>query len=180
MRDTTEPSDADRVHLVLQLGWASAELRGRCRQVLIGLPQQATPRPIRKDFTLPLNNERSSGELVHQAEKEALTVIDKLTSLGADLDVNFAMQKLPYQAATATGHVLDALPKLCQPMHPAKSAVHVDKESTQEDKESCVQKYQCRGGINRRVRSLRHHKRGRVGRDQGRRECVAPQAPHRS
>ncbi len=128
MRDVTEPSDADRVHLVLQLGWASAELRGRCRQVLFGLPQPATSRPTQKDFTLPLNNERSSGELVHQAEKEVLDVINKLKSLSSDLDVDFTMQELPYQSATATGHVLDALPKLCQPVHLAKVTAQADKD----------------------------------------------------
>lgn len=87
----TETSTSQRLSTLIQFGWAVAELRGRYRQQLIALPCPSVPRPTRTEHTLPLNMERSSGELIHQVEYEVSQLADTLS-------VNINRMELPYQS----------------------------------------------------------------------------------
>lgn len=97
----------ERVHDLIRFGWISAELRGRYRQRLVGLPLHAPEiRPQRTEHTPPLNYERSAGELDHQIKRAAV-------DLATLLQFNPPAVDLPYQPATASGTATDTLSALC-------------------------------------------------------------------
>ena len=107
-----------RVHELIRLGWIFAELRGRHRQRLVGIPHDAPkPRLRRTEYTPPLNYERSVGELDHQTLRVALHLADTL-------QLNPPVEKIPYHPATAVGTAADTLSALCS----ASASAQTDEE----------------------------------------------------
>lgn len=105
--------DAERTQTLVRFGWACAELRGRHRQQVTGLPVPAQPRPTRTERTLPLNNERSPGELAHQVAADVGTLA-KLLAL------DFPLSALPFQSQEATGTATERLQTLCDALNDAE------------------------------------------------------------
>jgi hypothetical protein len=94
----TQPAAADQIHLLLHFGWACAELRGRYRQQLTNLPMAPAARDRRTDYTLPLNRERSPGELLRQTLQEAERLA---TALGYNVPVSDLPHQTPSNATAA-------------------------------------------------------------------------------
>src|SRR5438034_419368 len=65
MQTVSELGDAERIHLLLDFGWALAGVRGRWRQDLVALPHQpqdpATPRSRPPDLARAHSHELRSG-----------------------------------------------------------------------------------------------------------------------
>lgn len=103
-------------------GWTIAELRGRWHQELRALPEPAITRPTRTYYTLPLNSERSSGELLYQVAGQVHALGGQLAALDPPVALVFALADLPHQPQDSTGPnapALDRLMVLSQPAHTA-------------------------------------------------------------
>jgi len=101
---TSSPRD---VRALVHFGWACAEFRGRQRQLLTDRSVSAVKRsPPRKEYTLPLNQERSSEELKVQAEAELVAVAKQL-----ELDLN--VSELAHPPKDSSGTVLEHLKAVC-------------------------------------------------------------------
>ncbi len=95
------------VHAIIHFGWACAEFRGRQRQLLTDRPVSAMKRSTpRKEYTLPLNQERSSKELTVQAESELLAVAKQL-------ELDFKVSDLAHPPKDSSGTVLEHLKAVC-------------------------------------------------------------------